>query len=227
MCFLSRRVFFPATVVTPACSPVRIQGPEPRDEEDLLPVLILLIFPDTAALSCLIVHLLLSCLPCPCHVSVYQLEYSSSSPPPYTDCYNHTHLLYLLPLWRHLTVLFFFLNVSLHPSSFIPPISCSSSSPTVSSVLQYSISLFALPLWPPPSLSALYCPSSIFIFMSSLWFSLCCDCFILFWLLRDVVFKNYVLMLYRRPADGASVVQGQLIFTAHFTQLRLLSLSLT
>lgn len=108
MCFLSRRVFFPATVVTPACSPVRIQGPEPRDEEDLLPVLILLIFPDTAALSCLIVHLLLSCLPCPCHVSVYQLEYSSSSPPPYTDCYNHTHLLYLLPLWRHLTVLFFF-----------------------------------------------------------------------------------------------------------------------
>lgn len=86
---------------------------------------------DTAMLSCLIVRPLLSCLPCPCLISVHQQDYYSSvsqahtlSSPLHTDCHSHTQ-----PLSPHLSLslsrcAFLFIYFSFQPFNCILPVSC-------------------------------------------------------------------------------------------------------
>lgn len=168
---------------------------------------------DTAMLSRLIVRPLLSCLPCPCLISVHQQDYSSSvsqthplSSPLHTDCHSHTH-----PLSPHLSLwlsrcTFLFIYSSFQPLNYILPVSC------FPQQLLFEIRYPCLPL---PVISSLSIRSVLLL--QYLFFLLClatvfhyADCFIMFMLIRAVVFRNYVLML---PTSWCYFC-GQLVFTA-------------
>lgn len=165
---LRRDVFSPAPVVIPACFPVRIQGIEPKGRGGCKHIC----FSHSSSsltLAVLSVSMPILCSPA-CPALVTSLSISLSIPLQRAGLILSVSLLPTLTVTAiliHCLFPFFFLS----PAYFIPPVTCSWSSyyhPSASSVAHIHI---CIRLWPPPSPSTLYCHSSIFIFMSSLWFS--------------------------------------------------------
>ncbi len=174
LCFVhvyqSRHAFSPATVLTPAWFPVRMQGIQPRDEEVV----------NTSASDSHIPRLPWHCCalltrrpsftllpalplshPCPSAWVLTRLILSL------TVTVTLIHCLCSLFLSDAITVLFFE-KLSSHPPDFTPPFSCFHHHPSSTYVSQYRKSIFAFasdlhPLYPlyfaPPAFTFLCLPS--------------------------------------------------------------------